>query len=320
MTTKTTAKDFFVYLAGFAGLYVSAISLLSLLFAIINRVLPDILNTYSSYSYVDNFYSGPIRAAIASLIVIFPLYLFLAAYIDRYLHANPEKKELAVRKWLTYLTLFLTGVAVVIDLVVLVNTFLGGEITARFIWKVISVFVVSGSVFGYYFYDLRKTFVARSPKTTISIISAASILVIGSLVWGFVTVGSPMKARATRIDERRVGDLTNIQWQIINYWQQKGSLPTDLETLNDPISGFAVPVDPETNKAYRYEKVSATSFTLCADFTTASPGNVETGGSRAYPVSAMNPNWNHASGTVCFDRLIDRDLYPVREAATVKGV
>ena len=35
----------------------------------------------------------------------------------------PEKLSLGVRKWLIYLTLFIAGAAVIIDLIVLINTF-----------------------------------------------------------------------------------------------------------------------------------------------------------------------------------------------------
>lgn len=318
MQTKTTAKDFFLYLAGFAALYVSAISLISLLFAIINRVLPDALN--SAYYYGADFYSGPIRVAIASLIIVFPLYIAIAAYLDRYVRANPDKKELAVRKWLAYLTLFLTGAAVVTDLVVLVNTFLGGEITSRFIWKALSVLVVSGAVFWYYIYDLRKTFAPGSPRRTRLIIALACVLVFGSLVWGFVAVGSPMRARSLRFDERRVNDLTSMQWQVINFWQQKGSLPAASAELGDPISGYSIPVDPETNKAYVYEKTGTRSFKLCADFSLQSAGEAGNNVARPTGMAYQNENWKHGPGTVCFDRTIDPDLYPVREkGVTVKG-
>lgn len=319
---KTGAKDFFLYLASFAGLYVSAISLISLLFAMINKALPDALN---GYYYGSDPYSAGVRMAIASLLIVFPLYLVVAAYIDKYVRANPEKKELSVRKWLTYLTLFLTAVAVVIDLIVLVNTFLGGEITSRFIWKVLSVLVVSGSVFGYYFYDLRKSFAPDSPKRTKLIVSLACVLVFGSLVAGFVVVGSPMTARALRFDDRRVNDLTSIQWQIVSYWQQKGKLPATLVDVNDPISSYMTPVDPVTGKAYTYQTTGAKAFRLCADFALGSRGALGAKGTMVAPTSVSSAypessNWTHGAGTQCFDRTIDADLYPVREKAAIKGL
>ena len=121
MQPKTTAKDFFVYLAGFVTLYVSAISLISLLFMIINKAFPDALE--SGYYYSGDMYTSGMRMAIAALIIVFPIYLVIASYVNKYLRQNPDKKDLSVRKWLTYLALFVTGAAVIVDLVILVNTF-----------------------------------------------------------------------------------------------------------------------------------------------------------------------------------------------------
>lgn len=314
MQPKTTAKDFFFYLAGFATLYVSAISLISLLFAIVNKAFPDNLN--NAYYYGSDPYSGGLRLAIASLIIVFPLYLVIATYLNRYLRANPAMKDVAVRKWLTYLTLFVTGIAVAIDLVVLVNTFLGGEITTRFVLKVLAVIVVAGAVFWYYLYDLRKSFAADAPSRSKLLVSIASGAVLLSLVGGFAYLGSPMKARAQRFDDRRVNDLSSIQsYLIYSYWQQKGVLPASLDALKDPISGFMVPVDPVTGADYGYEKgKDGLSFKLCADFALATDDK-DTGAratSAIYPANVDNENWKHDAGKQCFTRTIDPELYPVR--------
>jgi hypothetical protein len=317
MQPKTTAKDFFFYLAGFATLYVSAISLLSLLFAIVNKAFPDALNSAYYYGSYDP-YSAGMRMAIASLIIVFPLYLVVASYLNRYLRANPEKKDIGVRKWLTYLTLFLTGIAVVTDLVVLVNTFLGGEITTRFILKVLAVLVVSGAVFWYYLYDLKKSFTPDMPNRAKLIVALASVFVLASLITGFVLLGSPMKARAQKFDERRISDLSSIQWQVINYWQQKGQVPASLSDLKDPISGYVVPVDPETGEEYGYEKSPQNlSFKICAEFSLPTDERSRVPAT-TYPMRVgENENWKHGKGRQCFDRAIDQDLYPVRDR--VKG-
>lgn len=311
MQPKTTAKDFFVYLAGFVTLYVSAISLISLLFTIINKAFPDALNSY--YYYGGDLYSSGMRAAIACLIIVFPLYLVVASYLNRYLRANPDKRELAVRKWLTYLTLFVTGVAVVTDLIVLVNTFLGGEITARFVLKVLAVLVVSSAVFAYYLYDLKKAFTPDMPNRSKLLVTLACVFVFGTLVGGFIYVGSPMKARAIRFDSLRVENLSNIQWQIINHWQQKGVVPSTLAETQDSISGYRAPVDPETGEAYSYEKTGNLTFKLCAKFSTSNDKTDIKETYRIYPAVGTNENWTHSTGTVCFDRTIDPDLYPVYE-------
>ncbi len=308
---KTTPKDFFLYFAGFATLYVSAISLVNLLWNIVNKIFPDNLND----GYYYDYYSAGMRLSIASLIVVFPIYLFLASYLNKYLLATPEKRDLAVRKWLTYLTLFVTGAAVVSDFVVLVNTLLGGEITVRFILKTLAVAIVAGAVFAYYTYDLRKNFAFGQISRTKLLVTLACILVFGSLALGFALVGSPMAARAVKFDERRVGDLQSIQWQVISYWQQKGEVPINLNSLKNPISDSYMPTDPETGKAYKYKATSDLSFRFCADFSRASVGRQSdrTGaGPSPTGYGMADENWIHDAGETCFDRTIDPDLYPVR--------
>lgn len=309
MQSKSTAKDFFFFLSGFVTLYVSAISLISLLFSIINKAFPDSLS-YSYYYGAEDIYSGGMRLAIASLIIIFPLYLVIASYLNRYLRSNPDKRDFAPRKWLTYLTIFVTGIAVAVDLVTLVNTFLGGEITIRFILKVLAVLVVAGAVFWYYLYDLRKSFLSDMPNRSRLLVSIASVFVLAALVTGFALAGSPMKARALRFDARRTGDLQSIQSQILyGYWQQKGELPEKIDDLDNPLwNNFNLPKDPETGKDYVYKKTGALSFELCATYELASP--------RTTATTIMNPdmdNWQHEAGNACFARTVDPKLFPVVE-------
>ena len=313
---KTAPKDFFVFIGAMAALYASAVSLINLLFEIINVSFPDVLN----FSY-DNFSSG-MRWSIASLIIVFPVYIFLSRFINKDLAANFLKKNLGVRKWLTYLTLFVAGVAIITDLILLINTFLGGEITARFAFKVLAVLVVAGTVFAYYFYDLKRDVGQKSSKIKL-LAWAVSFAVLASIVGGFFIMGSPFTLRMKRFDERRVNDLQNIQYQIVNFYQRKGSLPNNLDELKDPIAGFNIPLDPDSAVSYDYEKVADSptgeaglSFKLCADFSLASDSQTDSKYiTRSVPVflgdSYLNENWRHQKGAVCFDRKIDKDLYPI---------
>ncbi|HEY4496019.1 MAG TPA: DUF5671 domain-containing protein [Candidatus Paceibacterota bacterium] len=313
---KTTPKDFFLQLGTMAALYVSAISLINLLFQTINYAFPDKL------AYYGDPYSTGIRWTIASLIIIFPLFLFLSRLAGKDVQLNPEKLELPIRKWLIYLTLFVAGIAVVVDLIALVNIFLGGEITTRFILKVLTILVVAGGVFGYFIYDLRqKDTLARKDKMFAWI---AIIAVLASIIIGFTIMGSPAAARERRFDDQRISDLQNIQWQIVNYWQQKEKFPKSLSDLEDPISGFRLPVDPNTDDAYEYILGEGMSFQLCANFNLSTIGESDKlkgrdGYGSSYPTpmpiydgvgGGIADNWEHNIGRYCFERVIDPDKYP----------
>ena len=306
-------KDFFLYIAAMVALYVSAISLLALLFEYIDVLFPDRLEYY-----IDP-YSGAIRFAIASLVIIYPAYIFLTRILNQDLRANPEKRELGIRKWLIFLTLFVAGVTIIVDLVALVNTFLGGDLTTRFTLKVISVLVVIGGVFWYYIQDLKGKWEKNEALSKkIGWIVSSAVLI--SVISGFFIIGSPQTLREIRFDQNKENDLQSIQWQIVNYWQQKGSIPITLEDLKDPISNYIIPVDKQTGEPYTYRKLSGFSFELCAEFNLKSRGGFSRNGERIVrPVKTIEPfgleggNWQHEEGETCFKRVIDPDLYPLRD-------
>ncbi len=307
---KTTPKDFFIHLGIIITLYISAISLLNLLFDTINAAFPDRLDYY-----VDP-YSTTLRWALASLIIIFPLFLVLSLLANRDIRANPAKAEVGVRKWLTYLTLFLGGIAIVTDLVVLINTFLGGEITTRFVLKVLAVLVVTGVIFWYYLYDLKKGGQGGSYKKTGAI--AAAVLVLVSIVGGFAVIGSPMTAREKRFDATRASDLYSLQSQVTSYWQQKAALPKTLEDLK-AFSYVSSLNDPETGAPYEYKITGGRSFELCAVFDRDNKAEIAASTARnAYYYGERT--FAHGKGRDCLTWTIDPDIYPPARPSPAKPV
>jgi hypothetical protein len=301
---KTTAQDFFLNVGVMVTLYVSVVSFLSLFFSVINKLFPDSL----SYSYDP--YSSGVRLAMASLIIVFPLFLWLSRTVTTLIRKETERRESAVRKWLVYITLFFASMALVIDLVTLLNYFLSGEITTRFILKVLAVLVIAGLVFWHYLSEVRGT---ASEAKYQAVFWISIVFVVALLIWAFSIFGSPNDTRKLRVDNQRVSDLQSIQWQIVNYWQQKGKLPAGITDLNDSLSSFSVPVDPESSAFYRYEKTGSKSFKLCANFHFANK-ITEARSIMLAQKSDMTfvENWQHGAGEYCFDRNIDEDLYPVQ--------
>ena len=149
---KTSPKDVFLHILSIVTLYVSAGSFLALLFQYINVFFPDPL---ASYYDASSSYST-IRWAIASLLVIFPAHIWVMWLLNKNYIFDPAKRNLRIRKWLIYFTLFLAGLIMMGDVVALIYNLLSGDLTARFILKILSVLFVSGSVFGYYIWDIKK--------------------------------------------------------------------------------------------------------------------------------------------------------------------
>lgn len=304
---KVTPKDFFLWAGAMVALYGSVISFIALLFEYINNQFPDPLDYY-----VDP-YSGGIRFAMASLIVLVPVTILLMRFIRKDIVREPSKNELWVRRWALVLTVFVAGAAVVGDLITLINYFLGGDLTTRFVLKVIVLLVVAGAVFFHFLADLRGYWSAN-PERAKMLGFGAGIVVLVAIVSGFFILGSPAEVRLVRLDAQKVSDLQSMQWQIVNYWQQKEKLPASLNELKDPLSGSIIPVDPQSGESYVYEVTGARSFKLCATFNKEGVGDPYMA---PRPVMMEKPvdglgedSWQHGAGEVCFDRSIDPERYP----------
>ena len=147
-----SAKEAFWYLVLFTSLYLTALYLGILLSEFINLAFPDAAEP----AYVASRNERQIRSAIAVLVVAFPLFLFMTRLVHRALQRDPAKRTSKVRKWLTYLTLFVAVCVLVGDAVSLIYNLLSGELTARFLLKSLVVAMIAGSVLGYYLLDLRR--------------------------------------------------------------------------------------------------------------------------------------------------------------------
>jgi len=307
---KTTPKDVFLHLLMMVMLYIGVISLITLAFAYIDYQYPDPLTYYAGETL------NTIRVSSSMLIVSFPLLLVFSWFIQRDLRKNPKKHDLKFGKWLTYLTLFVSAITIVIDLIQLVQRFYGGDLSTPFTLKVFSVLLITGAVFGYYVWDVQsEPHNSKIPKT---VAWGASVVVITMLVTGFFMAGSPSKQRQVRMDEQRVSDLQMIQGEIFNQWQNKRVLPPSIDNLKNDISGFIPPRDPETGAPYEYAILEPLKFKLCANFKFPSPYLADQG--RMQPATGVyyknyyygggNEVWNHEAGAKCFERTIDPALYP----------
>lgn len=299
---KNTPRDVFLHLFTMAALYWSAVSFITLCWQYVNYFFPDVLNTYDNQSYV-----WAIRFSVASLMIVFPLFLLASWYLARIYRQESGARDSRIRKWLIYITLFFASLIIIGDLISVIYNFLGGDVTIRFVLKALSVLVVAGVIFWYYLDDVRRP----SPSSANKFVAWASgAVVVAMIIGAFFIVGSPITARRSQFDDRRISDLQTIQYQVVNYWQRKGQLPDTLADLNDSISGYQAPTDPETSQPYEYAIQSpfAPSFQLCATFNLSS--SVSAKSLSSYPYGDAAQNWNHSAGRFCFDRTIDQQLYP----------
>lgn len=273
-------RDFFLHLTGFITLYWSMIALITILFQMVNRWFPDTLE------YVDPS-SGALRFGLSSVVVAFPVFVGIMIFFRKRAVSRPH--------FPIYFTLFVTALTTVIDLATLIYRLTGGDVTARFLLKVVAVFVVTGSVFLFEMWQLkRKTF--ELDARTRGLLGLAYVLVLASVVCGFVAVGSPTSQRAQQLDLRRANDLQQIQYSVGNFYNHESALPETLEEMG------SVGMDP-SGMPYEYRKLSADTFEICATFSSASGvnDNVYMYGS---PVAPFGQDFSHGEGRTCFSRSV----------------
>src|SRR3989344_2896384 len=259
--SRSTPRDVFLYLLGLITLVVSAGMFGMLIYQYIDLKFPDILQ----YGYITSSANyGLIRTALAALVVVFPVFFWISWTLHKDVMTEPAKRDLRVRRWLLYFTVFVAGLVVICGLITFISSFLNGDLTTAFILKVLTIFFIAGSTLFYYLSELRDRVYPR--KAFQLVIVGVVVLALG---YGFYLAGSPQNQRLVRFDEQKISDLQSIQnYLVYNWWTQKGTLPKTLDELNDPISGFTVPVDSQSGEAYEYKVTNSKSFELCAIFNT----------------------------------------------------
>lgn len=303
-------RDVFLHLLAIITLYWSAVSFIMVLFQHVNYYFQD-----KALGDPLLAVQGLLRFALASLIIVFPIFFFVSYFLERLYKREPLLREMKLRKWLIYFTLFVAAIVIIVDLVRVILVYLQGGMNLQFILQMASLFFVAVLIFGYYLNEVR----AENNKLLAKILVWLSgVLVLAGIVSTFFIIGSPKEARFKEYDQRKVNDLQGIQYLIANYWQRKETLPASLADLSDQISGSAAPLDPQTKAAYEYRIIDAKNlkFALCANFNFPGATQQMIENQAAIPASIPGKSidsqtWDHGAGRVCFERTIDKDLYPL---------
>ena len=145
-----SARDTFLYLLLFLTLALASWSLGNLLCSFINRALPD---AAMRAMFVDR---DEQRWSTAVIVVDTPVFFCLSWLLNRDLLRNPYKRLSPVRRWLTYLALFVTAFILLGDLAYMIWDALRGEPVLRTALKLLVVGAIAGSIFAYYFIDMRQ--------------------------------------------------------------------------------------------------------------------------------------------------------------------
>lgn len=318
-TKKSSTAEIVINFFSFILLGIVTYALGTLYYAVINDFFPDALNAGNS-SYYYTSLADTIHYAISALIIGFPLFYFAIRLWFKRFRQDETKVESKLTKWITYLVLLASSVTIVGDLIYVLYTFLQGEISARFFLKALTILVIAGMIFGFYFLERKKVQYKNDiPRKVFTMFGyvLTGIVIVG-IILGFVVAGSPTTERNRTFDSRRANDLSALADCLNNYAQVSNRLPTDLsEFTATNMSRCGGYTDPETKQPYEYNLISQLvqsgstlqgEFELCADFSLQNDGS-ETAG-QAYYYKNDGLKWTtHDAGRSCD-----------REKVTVKPV
>lgn len=249
-----------------------------LYYQIINAYFPDPLTLSYGSSYNPSL--SAMHYAMAALFIGFPFYVFVVKMWFVGFLAQEDKTESKISKWLTYLVLLIAALALLGDLIASIFYLLEGEITTRFFLKALTIFVVAGGIFGFYFFE-RKAVQFKAPippQLFKTFLGVASALVAIGIVLGFVVGGSPVTERLRGLDQQRANDLSSISGCVSSFAREHKRLPGSfdeiakssdyaycLNSTSDPVSGVPY-VYTVTEASVQKGDVTEGTFELCATF------------------------------------------------------
>jgi type II secretory pathway pseudopilin PulG len=301
-------------------LIVTICSLLNIDFSAINLNFPDRLDQYGNYYYSYKSTLDAMRLAISVLVFSLPLYLVLAWLGFRETRSVTPVTEpvnrypvLGISRWIVYLTVSITVAFALGTLSTLVYKFLGGEISTRFVLKCFVLLVVIAVSSIYYFESLR---VGQSKLALKIHGTVIALLVIVSIVIGFVYIGSPMDQRALELDEQRSSALSQVDQAVQMHADSQQRLPATIDEASIVYyGGKSSFVDPVTGKAIEYKVVSDTQYQVCATFETDTTKFEDMSNSMVR--GAYESFMSHPAGRHCFDRSV---VFPQRNNGVVQPI
>ncbi len=281
-------KYFVVQFGALLAMYACLSSLLFVIFGIITVLFPNV----AGQLYEDESARSSIRTGIAMLIVFFPTYLALMRVSNHWRRVETDGEYSTLSKWLIYLSVLVGGGVLLGDLVAVILGALEGDLTLRFLLKAGTLFLVAGATLSFYVLDLRGYFKQHS-KHALYFAYGATVVVLGTVVCGFMQIESPEAIRQLRLDETTVRELDLFRWQIEDYYQQHKVLPVE--------QALTLPETIEGRRAFEYRVTGSNTYELCAEFSAPTPES-----EMAVPKlpEEKNYTWNHEAGWQCFDRTV----------------
>lgn len=245
-----STKEFFLEVGIFTTLISSIVSFVYILFMAIDKKFQDVLSV-NNYGYES--VNSDLASMVSVLVVVFPLYLVFVWMKAKNFKQNPQRREIKAFEYGTYLAMFATVVFIIGSLIAIIYNFLMGELTAVFGYKVLVVSVVSAALFAYSYFSLKRDYTKATILPTVATLISLAVVILG-VVYSVSVLGSPAEMRKKKFDELRLSNLSEIQNQVLNFWQREYVLPASLADIKGDGMNYSVisTKDPKTKNDYTY--------------------------------------------------------------------
>ena len=290
------ALDAFLNLFSLITLGWTAIALGIIFFQIIDKFLSP-----GNVAHLSRFSQQGLKFGVASALIVAPIFLLIVCSLHKKYKLGTLNPQSGVYRWLTYLILLIAGLNIIGRLIQLVFQLLDGDYTLASILKIVVVLLIAGGIFGYYWYDLKRTDYSKRSQISIIFFAVILVVVVVSIITSFFVIDSPMTAQIKKHDQQRVNDLSGLDSMINSYYRENGELPADLTAAR--LVQFK---DPKTGEPYSYEVIGEGKYELCATFALAAEEDLK------YPYYADRDWYYHQAGRQCFETAVtDGEFKPL---------
>jgi len=287
-----SAKFAFFYMLSLVALVFTGLSVGMIVFQLINKYIPDIANIYQG-----SFSADLLRFGISALIIAAPLYFIVSRLIYKNLYTGVLDKDAAVRKWLTYFILLASSVLMLGWLIAIINNFLNGELTLKFILKAVSSIIIALIAFSFYLYDIKREQVANVKSNIIRLYFWGSLIIIVAVFTSALfIIETPKQARDRKIDTATINSFSQIDIAINDFYKKTDKMPESLAQLmadTNYLNDRDIK-DVETNEIYQYQVLGEKKYQLCAFFRTSNQDDLNS--------DYYNRYWPHQAGEQCIEQ------------------
>lgn len=295
---NNAAKYTFYYMLSLVALIFMSLATGMIVFQIINKNIVDVLNQYRG-----RFSSEQLKFAISALIISAPIFYITTKQIFKNLFSGALDKDSQIRKWLTYLILLVSSVVMLGWLVAVINSFLDGELTLKFILKALTAISIAVIVFTFYLYDIkRENMMGVKDNVIRAYFYGSLIIVVAVFVGALFIVESPRETRDRKIDNNVLRKLNRLDSSIRSYYIENKRLPIDFGEL---IVAFDYIDDDDfensaTGERFEYAVKEAKIYEICASFRAS---NYDRDEQKLY-INLYSKEWRHNAGRQCWERKI----------------